>query len=161
MNFAALPGNWWIVAGSATFCYLSHRAHGSHGSWYVVGLLMLLAVIGELLEFVAGTAGAAKVGASRRAMALSVVGSIVGSVVGAMAGVVIPIPVLGSAIGALLGGACGAALGAVLGEHWKGRERSVTLDVGAGAFVGRILGTVGKIVVGGMMFVIATIDSVW
>ena len=102
MNLAALPGNWWIVAGTALFCWFS-RNNEHYVSWYVFGILVGLAIIGELLEFAAGTAGAAKSGASRRAMALSVVGGIVGSIVGAVIGV--PIPVIGSAIAAMLGGA--------------------------------------------------------
>lgn len=158
MNWAALPGNWLIVVGTALFCWFVRS--GQHSvSWYVVALLLLLAIVGEVLEFVAGTAGAAKQGASRRAMALSVIGSIVGSVAGAFIG--IPIPLIGSAIAALVGGALGAAAGAAVGEDWKGRDFQGSMEVGAAAFWGRILGTAGKLVVGAIMFVIATVDSVW
>ena len=158
MNLAALPGNWWIVAGTALFCWFS-RNNEHYVSWYVFGVLVGLAIIGELLEFAAGTAGAAKSGASRRAMALSVVGGIVGSIVGAVFGV--PIPVIGSAIAAMLGGAVGAAAGAAIGEDWKGSDLQSSIQVGSGAFWGRILGTAGKVAVGGVMLVIVTIDSLW
>ena len=157
-NFASLPGNWLIVGGSALFCFFARTSQHSL-SWYVVGLLLLLAIAGEIIEFAAGTAGAAKHGASRRAMALSVVGSMVGSVLGAIVGM--PIPVLGSAIAALFGGALGAAIGATVGEDWKGRDIEGSIQVGAAAFVGRILGTAGKLIVGGIMLVVATVDSIW
>ena len=158
LNFASLPGNWLILGGTAIFCFFAHSTQHSV-SWFVVGLLLLLAILGEILEFAAGTAGAAKQGASRRAMVLSVVGSMVGSVVGAILGV--PIPLIGSAVAAILGGALGAAAGAAIGEDWKGRDWEGSVQVGAAAFAGRILGTIGKLAVGGIMLVVATIDSFW
>lgn len=161
MNFAGMPGNWFILAGSALFCYFIRASNGTHISWQVVAVLGALAFVGELLEFAAGTAGAAKQGASRRAMALSAFGSILGSLVGAVGGVFIPLPVVGAAVGAVLGGAVGAFLGAFLGEDWKGKEVEAAIQSGAGAFVGRILGTVGKVAVGATMVVVATVDSVW
>lgn len=159
MNIAALPGNWLIVAGTALFCWLAHAGDGLHVSWYVIALLVVLAILGEVTEFLAGTATAARSGASRRAMILSVVGSIIGSVVGAVFG--LPIPILGSAIAAMLGGALGAAGGAALGERMIGRELDGTIRVGFAAFWGRFLGTGGKIVIGAIMTVIATMDSIW
>lgn len=158
MNLVALPGNWLIFGGTALFCWLAHSDQHSV-SWYVVGLLLLLAIGGELLEFLAGSAGAARSGASRRAMALSIVGSIIGSLAGAFIG--IPIPIVGSAVAALIGGAVGAATGAAIGEDWKGRDLEGTIQVSAAAFWGRMLGTVGKVIVGGIMLVIATFDSIW
>ena len=158
INWAALPGNWLIVGGSALFCWLV-RTPEHHVSWHVVVVLLLLALLGEGLELIAGTAGAAKQGASRRAMALSVVGSIIGSIAGAIIGV--PVPIVGSAIAALVGGALGAAVGAAIGEDWRGRDLEGSIQVGAAAFWGRILGTAGKLIVGAIMLVIATLDSIW
>lgn len=158
LNIAALPGNWLIVVSTALFCWLNRS--GPHTvSWYVVAVLILMAIAGEVIEFAAGTATAARSGASRRAMALSVIASIAGSILGAIVGV--PIPLIGSAIGAVAGGALGAALGAVAGEKWKGRDVEGSIEVGTAAFVGRVLGTVGKVIVGGIMLVVATIDSLW
>ena len=159
LNLAALPGNWLIVVLAAAFSTCVHHASGDGITWPVVGVLVVLAIVGEVIEFAAGTVGAARSGASRRAMMLSVVGSIIGSIVGAMVG--IPIPVLGSAIAALLGGAIGAGVGAAMGEEWRGRDLDGSVQVGAAAFWGRILGTAGKIIVGAIMVVIATIDSLW
>lgn len=158
LNVAAMPGNWLIVAGTALFCVFART--GDHGvSWLVVGMLFLLAALGELFEFLAGAAGAAKHGASRRAMALSVVGSILGSIAGAVVGM--PIPIVGSAIAAVIGGALGAACGAAIGEDWKGRELEETIQVSVATFCGRIIGTAGKVIVGAIMLVIASIDVFW
>jgi len=156
LNLAALPGNWLILVGSGLFAWLV-KMDGHGISWTIVGVLLLMAILGELVEFFAATAGVAKYGASRRAMALSVVGSIVGSIMGAICGV--PIPIIGSAVAAMLGGAIGAFAGAALGEDWKGREFDDSLQVGVAAFWGRILGTTGKVVLGAIMVVVATVDS--
>ena len=158
LNLASLPGNWLVVGGTALFCWFA-RTEGHEVSWYVVGLLLFLAIVGEVFEFAAGSASAAKKGASRRAMALSVVGSIIGSIIGVVVG--IPIPIVGSAVAVLIGGALGAAGGAAIGENWKGRDLEGTIQVGAAAFSGRIIGTAGKLVAGAIMLVIATVDSLW
>jgi hypothetical protein len=157
LNLVALPGNWIIVFGSAIFAWLVKAPDGGGISWPIVGVLLVLAILGEVAEFMAGMVGAAKYGASRRAMVLSVVGSIVGSIMGAACGM--PVPIIGPAIAALLGGAIGAAAGAALGEDWKGRKLDDSLQVGAAAFWGRILGTTGKVIIGATMVVIATVDS--
>ena len=157
LNLVALPGNWMIVLGSAIFAWLVETPDGGGISWPIVGVLLVMAILGEVAEFVAGMVGAAKHGASRRAMVLSVVGSIVGSIIGFACGM--PVPIVGPAVAALLGGAIGAALGAALGEDWKGRNLDDSLQVGAAAFWGRILGTTGKVIIGATMVVIATVDS--
>lgn len=158
LNLIAMPGTWLIVVGTGLFCW-QVQTDTHHVSWYVVGLLLILAIVAEVIELVVGSATAARSGASRRAMALSVVGSLVGSLVGAWVG--IPIPILGSAVAALIGGALGAAFGAAVGEDWKGRNLEGSIQVGAAAFWGRVLGTAGKVVIGAIMLVIATIDTIW
>jgi uncharacterized protein YqgC (DUF456 family) len=156
-NSIALPGNWLIVLFSALFAALVPVETGYGMSWTVVGVLLGLAVLGEVVEFAAGAAGVGKQGGSRRGMALAIVGTMVGSIAGAF--VSIPIPILGPIVGALVGGAVGAFAGAWLGEMWKGRTWQKGVEVGSGAFVGRLLGTAGKLAIGAMMVVIATIDS--
>jgi uncharacterized protein YqgC (DUF456 family) len=149
LNLVALPGNWIIVGAAALFAWLLPIENGRGVSWKIVIALAALAVLGEVIEFVAGAAGAAKQGASRRAIALSMVGAIVGSILGITAGV--PIPIVGSLVTALLGGAAGAFAGAYLGEAWKGRDEPARTAAGRGAFFGRIWGTVGKFAVGAVM----------
>ena len=51
----------------------------------------------------------------------------------------------------LLGALAGAMAGAMVGEHWKGRSAQEGWQVGKAAFWGRLLGTVGKVVVASAM----------
>ena len=159
-TFFTLPGNWGIVVLAALFAFfLPEQENGLGVSWPAVGGLAVLAAVGELLEFVAGAAGAAKQGASRRSMVLSLVGATVGSIGGAIIGV--PIPVVGPIVAALGGGAAGAFAGAYLGETWKGRADHEKLSISKAALVGRLLGTVGKLFVGIAMVAYATVESLW
>ncbi|MCA9198545.1 MAG: DUF456 domain-containing protein [Planctomycetales bacterium] len=157
LNFVTLPGNWIIVILTALFALLFGSAEAAHVSWWCVLGLIFLAVVGEVVEFLAGAAGAAKHGASRRAMLLSLFGSIVGSFAGVILGSWIPI--VGSAIGAVLLGAGGAFAGGYFGEQWRGTEHAQRVAVGQGALFGRLFGTVGKILVGAIMVGLATVDS--
>jgi uncharacterized protein YqgC (DUF456 family) len=157
LNLVALPGNWIMVGGAALFAWLLPIENGRGLDWKIVIALLVLAIIGEIIEFAAGAAGAAKQGASRRAIALSMVGAVVGSIMGIAAGA--PIPILGSFIMALFGGAAGAFAGAYIGEAWKGRGEVERTAVGRGAFFGRIWGTVGKFAVGAIMLAIVAWDA--
>src|SRR5215813_11687850 len=77
-NLLTLPGNWFVVGLAALFAWW-FPADASRGIlWKTVIILVVLAVVGEVIEFVAGAAGAAKQGASMRAVALSLVGAFVG-----------------------------------------------------------------------------------
>jgi len=152
-NFVSLPGNWFIVGLAALFASALETGDAAHGlNWQAVALLGVLAVGGEVLEFFAGAAGAAKKGASRRAIALAIAGTFFGSITGAIVG--LPIPVFGPLAGALAGAAGGAFAGAYLGEMWKHGGSDKSIDVGWGAAVGRVLGTLGKLLVGTAMIVI-------
>ena len=128
-------------------------------SWSVVGLLACLAVAGELAETLVGSAGAARRGASRRALVMSLVGSTAGSIAGAFIGV--PIPIVGSAVAALLFGAIGAFVGAFLGERATQRTLGERTSIGTAALVGRLLGTAGKLLIGVIMVVIAAFDALF
>jgi uncharacterized protein len=157
-SFFMLPGNWVMVGLAAVCAILLPEQEGGLGiSWWAVLVLAALAGLGEMIEFAAGAAGAAKQGASRRAMFLSLVGAMLGSIAGAIIGV--PVPVVGPIIAALGGAAGGAFLGAYLGETWKGRSGEERMNVSKGALVGRLLGTVGKLMVGSVMVVYITIES--
>lgn len=147
-----LPGNWCIVLATALFAALVRHGSDPGLSWWVVAVVALLAAVGEGVEFLAGAAGAAQHGGSRRGMLLAIAGSIIGSLCGAFAGV--PVPVIGPMIGALGGGAAGAFAGAYVGEAWKGKSSGEMLAISKAALVGRILGTVGKLAVGMIMVVI-------
>jgi len=156
-TLVTLPGNWLIVGLAALFAWLipvdAHRGI----TWMSVAVLFGFAVLGEIVEFGAGAAGAAKQGASKRGVALSMIGAVAGSVLGLTVGT--SVPVLGSFVLALLGGAVGAFAGAYLGETWKGRPSEDRVAAGRGAFAGRIWGTMGKLAIGAIMLVILAWDA--
>lgn len=154
----SLPGNWLILIATALFA-LFVRTEGSGIGWPTIVVLLGLAIIGEIIETAAGAAGAARSGGSRRGMILSIIGAIIGSIGGAI--VSVPIPIFGPPIGAVFGGAVGAFIGALLGESWKGRALDHGMQVGQAAFLGRIFGTVGKLIAGAVMLVIATLDLIF
>ena len=110
------------------FAWFFPEEAGRGMTWTTVAVLVCLAVVGEIIEFGAGAAGAAKQGASRRAIALSMLGAMLGSIFGLATGA--PIPVLGSFVMAVLGGAAGAFAGAYLGEAWKGRPGAERVAAG-------------------------------
>jgi hypothetical protein len=148
-----LPGNWLIVAGAALDAWLVDPESRAAVGWNTVVGLALLAVAGEVVELVAGALGVSRVGGSRRGALLAIVGSMVGSLVGVVVG--LPIPIVGSLAAAVLFGGVGALVGAVLGERWKGRDFDASLEVGKAALLGRILGTVAKMIVSTIMVVVA------
>jgi uncharacterized protein YqgC (DUF456 family) len=153
-----LPGNWGILLFAALFAWLVPGTPEAHLPWSTVGVLLVLAVLGEILEALASAAGAAKRGASRRGMTLSLVGAVLGSIAGVVLGLPIPVPVVSSAIAAVAGGAMGAFVGAALGERWKGRSTDHQLQVGRAALFGRLWGTLAKLVIGIVMVVLVAAD---
>ncbi len=156
-NLFTLPGNWFIAGFTVLFAVFVHLPSEAGISYWSAGAVVALAVFGEILEFAAGAAGAAKSGGSRRGMVLAVAGAMAGSLAGSILGVSIPIPLLGPLIGAVAGGAVGAFGGAYAGESWKGRSEDERLAVSWAAMIGRVFGTVGKLGVGAIMVVVTTV----
>lgn len=153
LQLVGLPGTWLIVAATALFAWLLPPDAPTAMGWPAVMTLLVLAVLGEVIEFVAGALGVATSGGSRRGAALAIVGSVIGGVAGLFVG--LPIPIVGSLVAAVVFGAIGALVGAVLGETWKGRDLDSSFEIGRAAFVGRLLGTAAKMVVCTLMVVVA------
>ena len=147
-NIVGLPGNWLIVLTAVLCWWLRPEAAPTHIGLPVWLSILAAAVLGEILEFIAGALGASRMGGSRRGALLAIVGSIGGAVVGLFVGTAIPIPIVGNLIASLLMGAAGAFAGAIAGERWAGRDWEASLQIGSAAFWGRLLGTVGKAVCG-------------
>ncbi len=152
-----LPGNWLLVLFTGIYVAFLPEGMEPRISWTVAIFVLVLAILGEIIEFFAGAHGAAKQGGSRRGIVLAILGAIVGSMTGAI--VSLPIPIIGPLIGALVGGALGSFAGAWIGEHGTGRTSAERYAIGQGAMLGRLLGTVGKLVIGVIMLVLVTLDS--
>ena len=139
LTLVGMPGNWLIVLAAAIYAWLGPATGVLAVGWPTVAGLGLLAVVGEIAEFVAGFVGAQSARGSKRAAAFSLVGSMLGAILGA--GVGIPIPVIGSALAAIAGGSLGVFGGAAFAEYTRGELAGHALRVGHAAFWGRILGT--------------------
>lgn len=147
LNFFSLPGNWLMVAVAGLYAWLGPAEGSGTLGWPTIAATVVLAGLGELIEFLAAAAGARKAGGSRRASLLAIVGSLVGSLVGVSIGSAI-FPVIGTIIGAVVFAGLGAMGGALLGEHWAGRTWEEMQPVGHAAFWGRLIGMAGKIACG-------------
>lgn len=154
LNFLSLPGNWLAVAMIGIYFWLGPAEGRVALSWPVALTAFLLALAGELFEFVAAALGAKRAGASRRSTLFAVLGSLVGAIVGAIVG--LPIPLVGSVVAALLFGAGGALGGAMYGEWTDGKSWQESWTVGHAAFWGRLLGTLGKVASGAAIVALVT-----
>lgn len=152
------PGNWLMVLAAGAYAYLARDVGRAQLGWQTIAVMFALALLGELIEFVAASLGVARAGGSKRSARLAIIGSIVGGIVGIFVGAPIPIPIVGSLIGALLLASAGAFIGATIGEIQAGREMRGSLQIGKAAFIGRILGALGKIAAGTAMLVAAIVS---
>jgi uncharacterized protein len=149
LTLVGMPGNWLMAAATAAYAYLAPPASRAAIGWKVVAVLFVLALLGEILELVAGAVGATKAGGTRRGALLAVLGSIIGGILGVIVG--LPVPMVGSFIAALLFAGLGALAGAMLDGYWAGQDMRVNWQVGKAAFWGRLAGTMGKTLVGALM----------
>ena len=143
-----LPGTWLMVALTGAAAWLKWDAEAPFISKWTLVAMASLAVVGELLEFVAGAAGSKKAGGTWRGAVGAVVLGLVGGILGTF---LIPVPLVGS----LLGAAAGAFVGASVGEISGGKSLEPALAVGRGAFTGRLLGAGWKLAVGAAMWCVA------
>jgi hypothetical protein len=121
-------------------------------SVYTIIAAVVLAVIGEIIEFVSGAGGAKAAGGGKKAMAAAIVGAIIGAIAGT---VIIPIPVIGT----LLGAAFGAGGAVLIVERKSGKEFNRSLKSAAGAGVGQLLGTGAKFIVGVIIWLVFLIAA--
>ncbi len=137
-----LPGTWFMIGLAVAIDLVD-------GWWLpaddrptfsieVLAVAVVLAGLGELVEFIASALGAKRAGASRS----GIVGALLGSMAGAVAGTfLILIPLVGTVVGAM----AGSYLGAMAGELAVGRSVPSTVKPATGAAIGRLLGTLGKL----------------
>ena len=101
--------------------------------WGVLTVVIVLAVLAWVLDYVAGLLGAKKAGASRQA----IIGAVLGTVAGLFMGIV----------GVLFMPLVGAAIGEYLAQRDHGRA----LKVGVATWLGIMAGMVSKVVIAFMM----------
>jgi hypothetical protein len=137
-----LPGTFLIVIAALVYAWATDF---TTVGWATVAWLLLLALVGEGIEFFAGAAGAAGERPSRRVTGLALLGGLVGGIVGT--------PLL-FGVGSLLGALAGAFIGAALAAASEGGSAGASFRVGLAAFRGRLLGFVLKAAIAVVMVVV-------
>jgi uncharacterized protein YqgC (DUF456 family) len=145
-----LPGIWVAIAVAVLVDWWRPEVM----SLWVLVAAVVLALIGEIVEFFASAAGSKRAGGTRSGAWGSLFGTVVGMILGQ---ILIPIPI----IGAVIGGVVGAGLGALFAERgvaertWGESWRS-----GRGAATGRAVSIVLKTAIAGVVAVMLTVDAV-
>lgn len=152
LNLLGAPGNWLIVLVVGLWAYFGPVDYGYH--WLVVVAVLVLALVGEALEFGAAVIGTNKLGGSKTGAALSLIGSIIGGLSGVF---LLPIPIIGLIVGPILFACIGALVGAAIGEKIVGKPMKESVKIGGAAAAGRLLGTLGKLAMGSAMIVVTLI----
>ena len=148
-----LPGTWILLALATGVELVDHWLLPGDAAvtfgWRLVALCAGLAGVGEGIEALAGAAGTRLGGGTTRGM----LGAFVGGIAGALfLTPLVPIPVLGTLVGAM----AGAFLGAFVGEatHPDMRSHRHRLRAALGAAVGKLGGTLAKLAIGAVMWVL-------
>jgi uncharacterized protein YqgC (DUF456 family) len=139
-----LPGLWVMVLGVIGYGWLTNFQTVGVGT---IGLVVGLALVGEIVEWWLGFWFAERYGGSRRAGWGALVGGIVGAIVG------VPVPLIGSVIGAFVGSFAGAALF----EYTRARAAGVAVRAGWGAVLGRATAAALKVALGIVIAVVGLI----
>lgn len=148
-----LPGTWLMLAATAAMAWWRWD-HDLITIW-ALATLVVLAILGEVVEFLGPALGAAKEKSSKRAAMLAVVGGVAGAIVGTI--LLAFLPVLGTLIGAVVG----SGLFSILGDLWAGREMELAWKGGKGAAIGRFWGALGKLMIAIVMWLVVAVALVW
>lgn len=141
-----LPGTWLQVLGMAGYAWATDF---TRIGWPTLVIAVVLAIIGEVVEFTLGAKYTRMYGGSPRAAWGAILGGLVGAFVG------VPIFLVGSVIGAFIG----AFVGAVVLEMTRGPEWRAAVRAGWGAFLGRLVATVAKSAVGVVIAALALVSA--
>ncbi|MFP6582409.1 MAG: DUF456 family protein [Candidatus Hydrogenedentota bacterium] len=146
LDLVGLFGNWLILLAVA--CVWAISGFEYFGP-YTLGILLGLALLGEVLETAAAGFGAAKFGGGKGSIVASVVGALVGGIIGTA---LIPIPLVGTVVGACLGAFASATL-----YELQRQEHSIdgAVRVGFGAALGKVTGLFAKTFIGFVMLTVA------
>jgi uncharacterized protein YqgC (DUF456 family) len=136
-------GTLLIFLGAVLFAVMTHFAILN---FWILGVLLLFFICGEVLDYVAVAAGAKKLGASNAA----VIGAALGGILGALAGSFF------AGAGLLPGALAGIFCGAFLLEYIFKRDWKQSLKSGIGGLLGSAGAVVLKLVIAfGMIGAIA------
>jgi len=140
--YVGLGGNFVVLALALVYALVTGF---STISWTMLGILLGLAVIGEVIESILGVVYVARKGATRS--------GVFGVFFGGLAGAVLGSPLM-PVVGTVLGSFVGAFLGAVGGEYFRSRNIEPSLRIGGHAFVGKMAAILVKHALGVAMVAI-------
>lgn len=151
-----LPGTWLMVAATALIAWLRRASVDGEPmiTVWVLAAMIGLALVGELIEFLAGVIGSKQFGGTNRSAVGALVGTLLGGILGTF---LLPVPLFGSLLGACLGAAAGA-IGVEVHDRRPFRE---ALRSGTGAGFGRLAGSLAKFGCGVAMWIVATVAAFW
>jgi uncharacterized protein YqgC (DUF456 family) len=147
-----IPGNWLMVILTCLFAWWQRDAGVFSGGTLIA--IAVLALMGELIEFLAGTIGAKRSGASWQGSLAAIFGAMLGALVGTLA---IPIPLVGTLVGASIG----AGLTVWVIETFRGQSAEHSLRRAFHAGLGQILGTSSKMAIGVVIWLVITVAAFW
>jgi uncharacterized protein YqgC (DUF456 family) len=113
-------------------------------NWKLFTILVVLAAVAEIIEYLVTIHSTRRFGGSRRSM----IGSIVGSIAGAMIGSAFLI-----LIGTLIGAMIGAFIGSFIMNYQENNDIDIAMRSGMGAFWGVAGGKFTKIMLGVIMLI--------
>ncbi|MFH1372045.1 MAG: DUF456 family protein [Planctomycetota bacterium] len=146
----ALPGNWLIVITTALFAWWQRGQEVF--SIYTLIAIVVLAFIGEVVEFFAGAGGARKAGAGWLGAMAAIFGAIFGAIIGTFV-----LPLFGTILGACLG----AGLAAAVVELAMGKAPDASIRSGFGASLGYLVGSTVKFAIGVAIWLIVAVAAFW
>ena len=141
-----LPGTWLMVVatGGAAAALWTRGTFG----WWSLGILLGMAILGELVEGGASALASRRAGGSTRGAVFSILTGIAGTFALAL---IWAVPLWLAIV--VIGGAVGAGIGAMLGDRLAGRSWEDARKSAIGAGFGRLWGTLGKLIVALAMWV--------
>ncbi len=137
-----LPGAWLIFSSAALYSLFYNFTPGKTDFWTLL-ILLLIASLGEILEFLVSVWGGKKLKVSNGALIASIIGGLIGAVVG------VPVFLIGSLLGLLLG----VFLGALVYEFLVEKDFSKALKAALAVFFSRLVASFMKTCLALGMFV--------
>jgi len=135
LTLLGLPGNSFLLILAILYGWQEGFLHLTYST---LGGLAGAWLIGELLEFFAGVAGAKRENASWRGAFAAFAGMVAGGILGTFV-----MPVIGTMIGALLAGAAAA----YYLEYMKNKDKTQARRVAWGVVKGQMIGMFAKFVI--------------
>ncbi len=135
-----IPGPVLVLVGAVVYAW---HTDFTVVSWTVLAVLAVLAILSQVLDYVASVFGAGKYGASKWGLAGAFIGGIVGIFFGGIIGIII-----------------GPFIGAVVFELFHGKTFAMSFKVGYGTLLGLLGGALGRLIIALIMAGVFVV-SVW